>query len=246
MIGKTNSVTRKALTFDATATENSLRYGHTAYGSDGKKLTGAGANRQDAKQLHFTFNGTPSTISGAVAMYTPNAVSFSSTFRDCTNITSVDLTFGDVTYFNSPFRGCTNCTTVTLHGSLSACTNFIDAFIQSGIVTINGDPLDFSSATTALGAPFIIMSALVTIAFVQSTIKNNLSFLQSGLLSTASLLSIANGLDENVTDKTLKMHATSKTNMDAIMVDNIDGTAVLGSAMSLTIFITTIKGWTIA
>jgi len=89
------------------------------------------------------------------------------------------------------------------------------------------------------------MASLQTITFVPNTIGGSISFQPCASLLNDSLLSIANGLDAASPD-TLTLHATSKTNCNSIMVDNSAGMAVPGSAMTLTNFITTVKGWTIA
>lgn len=136
--------------------------------------------------------------------------------------------------------------TVTIVGPMAQITNWATSFNNSpALHTITGT-LNFSGNTGALTSTFTLLPALVNITVVPSTVNASISFVDSPLLSTTSLLSIANGLDAASEPKTLTMHATSKTNMNNINVDNVDGVAVLGSAMTLTQFINNIKGWTIA
>jgi hypothetical protein len=246
---KTGTSTLNANTTDATLTANDMLYGVTGYGPYGTKLTGAGANWQYAKTLAYVFYNN-SGISGAVVLYAPNATSIGSAFSNNAGLTSVDLTFGTIapgaTTILNAFLNCTSLTSIILRGNLSSSSDWTNFFRNcTRLVTIEGDALNASSCTSFQNT-FLDSPAIENIAFVASTIKTNLSISQSPLLSTASLLSIANGLDGTAVGKTLTMHATSKTNMGAIMVDNVDGVAVQGIAMTLTQFINNIKEWTIA
>lgn len=210
------SSTKNADTTDATLTANDMLYGVTGYGADGTKLTGAGAYWPHVKSMFEAFNG--GTLTGDVDIYAPTCSVLFNAFRG-TAITSLKFVFGTISgNFNYPFYGCTS------------------------LVTLDGV---FTLATTLTSLPFYNCSALVTVAFTPSCITSSISFSHSPLLSTASLLSIANGLDA-ASPATLTMHATSKTNMDNINVDVVDGLAVIGTTKTLTQFITTDKGWTIA
>jgi hypothetical protein len=237
-------------TTDATAVENSLLYGHTAYGPAGTKLTGTGAYWQYVKTIPRTFQS--SLLTGDVELVMPrldadNALYLA--FNGCTSVTSLALTFvsSNSTYGAvSSFAGMTLCTSITINGSFSGAVGF-SYFCDGNTVleSIFGDALNTSSCASFSFA-FRNCLALKNISFYPSSIKANLSFSQSPLLSTASLLSIANGLDAASAPKTLTMHATSKTNMNNINVDVTDGVATLGTTKTLTQFITTDKGWTIA
>lgn len=130
--------------------------------------------------------------------------------------------------------------------------NFFDTITDIGLSAFDTSSgpvhliglIDLSNSTNK--NPFARGTRLQTVSFVNNSINESLSFLGTSVLSTASLLSIANGLDAGSAPKTLTMHATSKTNMDAINVDVVDGVAILGTTKTLTQFITTDKGWTIA
>ena len=89
---------------------------------------------------------------------------------------------------------------------------------------------------------------LKVITFKPSTIKANVSLSHSGALTEASLVSIANGLDGTASGKTLTLHSTSKIDCAAIMGTNDNGTFVPDAqgSLSLSNFITTVKGWTLA
>lgn len=221
MMGKTNSVTRRALTFDATATADSLLYGHTAYGADGTKLTGAGAYWPLVRTLAGVFYQSQSPLPDSVSLYCPLVTGMRQAFRNATGVKSLTLTTGILTDMHSAFSGC---------ASLETLVNSLDL---SSVIEVN------------LFGVFSSCPSLKDVLFAFSCIKGNFSFLNSPLLSTTSLLSIANGLNAG-TPATLTMHETSKTNMDNINVDVVDGVAILGTTKTLTQFITTDKGWTIA
>lgn len=89
---------------------------------------------------------------------------------------------------------------------------------------------------------------LKDITFKPNTIKANISFYDSSALTETSLVSIANGLDGTATGQTLTLRATSKTTCDALMGTNDNGTFVPDAqgTLSLSDFITTVKGWTLA
>lgn len=248
MIGKTNGVSIANATKDATATADSLLYGHTAYGADGTKLTGTGAYWQHVTEMVHTFISS-TTLTGAHEFTLPPLCTiYDSPFTNCDLLTSLTVTFGtpkSMTYFAN---NCSILATVILNGNTASVTSFVNMFNNSPfLATVGGSPLNLTAATGAGVLSFMFGScpALANVAFVASTIKQALSFSGSPSLSTASLLSIANGLSAaNV--NTLTMHETAKTNMDNISVDVTDGVATLGTTKTLTQFITIDKGWTIA
>lgn len=216
----TGTSTFDADTSDGTAVANSLLYCDTAY-VNGAKLTGTGAYWQYKKTWASMFDGV-TELSGHLYFYSPGCISPSLAFRGCTNITQLTLIFnsGSCVSYNQMFYNCTSLHTIT-------------------------NPIDMTAAT-ANSNMFYNCSELVNVLFTVSTIKIYISFSNSPLLSTASLLSIANGLDAGAAPKTLAMHATSKTNMNAINVDVNAGVATIGTTKTLTAFITDDKGWTIA
>lgn len=247
MIGKTNGVSIANATKDATATADSLLYGHTAYGADGTKLTGTGAYWQYALALQNIF-GVGSLQTGDISLYTPLCRSMHHAFY-ASKFSNIEVWFDEsVANFSmyEAFFAASNLVTVTLHNSTLNVTNFGYIIGNNLLLTgIYGEPLDFSSMTSNVGA-FQNCPSLTYIRVVPNTIKISIGFVGTTVnLSTASLLSIANGLNAG-TPATLKMHATSKTNMGNINVDVVDGVAILGTTKTLTQFITTDKGWTIA
>lgn len=240
---KTGTSTLNADTTDATLTANDMLYGVTGYGADGTKLTGAGAYWQYVGSLENVF-GTeiwPETVE----IHAANCVSIKSALSQQYNIPKyLTLTLKNgvgINMYGVSMVGSA-IVTLTFTNPITIVSNLYRGFESSTLVGIYGE-LDFS-VCTLIG--FNGSKNLRDITITASSFKISLSFASSPLLSTASLLSIANGLDSAVAPKTLTMHATAKTNMLAINVDNNAGVAVLGSAMTLTAFITGVKGWTIA
>lgn len=234
-------------TSDATLVANDMLYGVTGYGPAGTKLTGAGAYWQYVKNATGVFRS--SDIVGDIELYLPNSTNFYNWFDTCTGITSINLTCnGVITSIRNICSRCSALTSITLNLSTTQCNDFQFMFEDCvNLVSVAGTPLDMTNCSNVnLYGIFVNCSKLTAIAFAANTLKQAHIFRYSPLLSTASLLSIANGLHQPSAPKTLTMHATSKTNMDNINVDNVDGVAVLGSAMTLTQFINNVKEWTIA
>ena len=235
-------------TSDADAVANDLLYGKTAY-VNGVKLTGEGAYWQEMTTISnaacHIFNSNIA-LTGAINFRIPKAASIGSMFYGCSNITSLILTVSTALIYAPAFaRNCSGLITVTLSGSMQNVTHITNAFSGcTDLVTIDGDPFNFTSVSNT--SNFVaICSSLENIAFVASTIKVNISFSHSPLLTTTSLLSIANGLDA-ASPATLSMHGNAKTNMLALMVNDVAGVAVAGTTMTLTAFIQNTKGWTVA
>lgn len=146
--------------------------------------------------------------------------------------------------FNHCFNGVLGLTEVTLSAiSIGTATNM---FYNCGnLVTING-MLNFTANASLLRA-FSLCRSLENITL--GSVSTDISFSSSPLLTTNSLLSIANALNSSVTGRTITLHTTSKTNCDNILGYNNGGTFELsgsGTQMSLTDFILNIKGWSIA
>ena len=219
MIGRTNGIWLGTDTTDATATADKIVYGKIGY-ADGERLVGEGAYWQNVTNFYrmFVLGGLPEYFEVNAPLATG---SMRETFMDNPNVVHLKLTVGDgITSFQNTFRGMNNLSII--EGELNLSNNTI---------------------TTTM---FIYDSALTEVRFTKDTMKLGISFSNSPLLSTASLLSIANGLNAESALQTLTMHTTSKTTMNNIMVDNNAGLAAIGTAMTLTAFITSVKGWTIA
>lgn len=106
----------------------------------------------------------------------------------------------------------------------------------------------FNNTGTVWTDAFGGCSKLEDVYFVDKSINGNISFADSPLLTNASLVQIANGL-VIATGKTLTLHATAKSNAQALKgtVDaNNIFTADASGNVYLSDFITTTKGWTLA
>ncbi len=117
---------------------------------------------------------------------------------------------------------------------------------RSGLVSISGAELDGSSSAN-YASTFSGCAALQEVRFRKSTFFGSLNMASSSALSDASLVSIANGLNENYA-MTLTLHATPKARCSTLMGTNDNGTFVADESgtLSLADFITTVKGWTLA
>lgn len=196
--------------------------------------------------------------------------SFQSLFSGCKNLTEAPmLDTKNATIFSQMFGYCSNLVTVPNYDysrgmstvlMFDGCTSLviIDKIELGGVqssgqsrgmfrncvnlTTINS--IDFSPIVFTGQDEFKNCPKLTNITF-KGTIGNNFSFSDSPLLTTASLISIANALTRHYT---LKLHPTSKTNCDNILGYNNDGKFELsgsGTQMSLTDFILNVKGWSI-
>ena len=206
-------------TSDATATADNLGYGKTAY-ADGTKLVGEGAGWQYVKTITDLFSG--GSLPAYFEFYAPSASGTAyRCFQNNVNLEHIKINLSNqiTSYFNF-FAACSKLKIVESELDASNVTSFQNIFYMCPLVE--------------------------EVRFVRDTIKVAAPFNYSSRLSDASLLSIANGLNAAAAPQTLTMQATSKTNMNSITVDNNAGLAVIGTAMTLTAFITSVKGWTIA
>lgn len=149
---------------------------------------------------------------------------------------------------NDAFRDCGTVQKIIISKSLSACSNAsYFCFRAKTLKEIAGQSLDFSSITSATNT-FGQCTALETVRFVPSSILQNLDFHMSTHLTNDSLVSIANGLNENVTAKTLTLGSSLNTRCGQIVGTVTDDlfTIDAGGSTTLTDFITNTKGWTLA
>lgn len=229
-----------------------IKISKEAYDDNGVKLIGTRYFWLEdyAKRVTGLFWGA--ALPATIVFNAPGATVAASTFRFATGLSSANVTISNsATDIKELFYDCAGLTSVTL-GFTTALVETINYMFMScsNLVTINGT-ISMNACTSAI-SPFGNCSKLVTVTFAPNTIKISLSLSNSPLLSAASLVSIANGLLEDAAAKTLTMHATSKTAMNALMGDitGADGayvfTANAGGATSLTTFITNYKVWTIA
>lgn len=121
------------------------------------------------------------------------------------------------TTMSNSFNRC-QAKTITINGSTGTVTNFSSAFKENGtyLTTIDGDGLDFSSATN-VGNIFQYTTGIETLIIKANTlgISLDLSYLQN--LNNDSLASIVAGLKDMTgqTSPTLTLHATPKANLTA-------------------------------
>lgn len=230
---------------DAVVTE--IKIGKKAW-VDGVELTGTRYFWLEdySKNISAIFKNV--ALPETVTLNAPNVVSFTDVFQPCTGVKTLNLLLSNsLTSLNAAFKS-SSIVTLNLSSSTASVTSFLECFYNIPLVTINGS-LDLSAATNVTGA--FSASSLVTVVFVPNTIKISIAF-TSPNLSSASLVSIANGLLEDASAKTLTMHDTSKTAMNALMGDitGADGAYVFtenpAGDDTLTHFITDHKVWTIA
>lgn len=187
-----------------------------------------------------------SDLTEAPFLDTKNATSFNQMFSYCSNLVTVpNYDYSKAQSVALMFRDCTSLVVIDKielggvwnsgqsRGMFQNCANL------TTINSINLSPIVFTGQDE-----FKNCAKLMNINF-KGTIGNNFSFSDSPLLTSASLISIANALTRHYT---LKLHPTSKTNCDNILGYNNDGIFELsgsGTQMSLTDFILNIKGWSI-
>lgn len=209
---------------------------------------------QYATYLDSTFRNATG-LPSVVVINAPNCISINAAFRECTGPTSITLNTAALTNMGFAFfYGVTAqaITTITIPASLAGVANYQSAFYKMQYLETINATLDFSAITSFgyVSSMFFQNYALVDVSFAPSTLSVNIGLSYSSNLSAASLISLANCLVAGLT-QTVSLHATAKTTCDNTYVINDNGTAVLSDssasgAMTLTSFITTVKGWTIA
>lgn len=118
---------------------------------------------------------------------------------------------------------------------------------NKSLKSVTGGAINLSAATT-LAIFCSGASALETISFVPSSIKLSIPFTGASHLSQESVISIANGLDGTVTGQTLTLDNVVKTAYGSVTGTVTDGIFAADPAgtVTLTDFISTVKGWTMA
>lgn len=186
-----------------------------------------------------------------LTLHNTNSSSVSAT-NFCNGITGVselDITVDNgISNLSYAFNNC-KAPHITIHANTSGCTNFSTAFggnaTETFLITVDGDALDLSSATS-LGD--LIGKRVKEIRFVPNSAKISWQMNSSQNVSDDTLISIANALDGTAADKTLKIHATPKARCQTLMGTVADGlfTADASGTVTLADFITNTKGWTLA
>lgn len=157
-------------------------------------------------------------------------------------------TWAGSTAFNDGFVFM-NATEIDASGwsGTSSITNFNGLFSGcKNLVSLNLSGWDMSAATS-FNAQFKNLYSLQNFVATGATLPSlNMDFSASILLTDESLVNIANALP--AASKTLTLSAGAKTKCAAIMGTVTDGvfTVDASGAVTLTNFITTTKGWTIA
>lgn len=189
-----------------------------------------------------------------VELIAPNCTEFGSTFRNAANIETVIIksdamvtSVSQMFYFARSQAGGKDPTLkhVTLNVNFEANTGqmFVN---QEFLEVIDGIPIDMAHSNTYT-AMFGNCHSLCSIRIKPHSVVMDLSISDSPL-DIDSLISIANGLSENVSWKTLTLKSDRKS-----MCDSINGYVNAGEfiksdsgSISLTEFITNTKGWTVA
>lgn len=180
----------------------------------------------------------------------PNATSLNNGFARTSGLKTITINAPLLTQMGGCFSG-SSVSTVKFLSPAQLCTNFGQAFASSTITNVYG--LDFRSQTSNL-ANNVFGSGLTNVEIVANTIKVNISFVNATKLTIESLVNIANALVEG--SRTLTLSSTSKNLCDSIFVEYSSATDDTGTynkatitesgGITLTNFITQVKGWTIA
>lgn len=241
-------------TGDATAAE--IKLGKKAW-VDGVEVTGTKVFWLESYATGMGSMFKSAGLTGAIVINAPYVKTGSLVFNANSGITSIDITLSNsMTSAYQMFSSIgTGITSITINNTTALVTTFEECFYQTGanLVSILGAPLNLSSCTnTNLMFSGSGAAAIVNIAYAQNTIKTSLSMAACPVLSNASQVSLANGLFEGATAKTLTVHATVKTAMESLKGD-VTGSAGTylftlnaGGAVDLADFIRDTKGWTLA
>lgn len=131
-----------------------------------------------------------------------------------------------------------------LHTNANAGTFFYNCKSLKNVV---GGRIDLTNATSV--SNFASNAEKIeTIRFVPSCIKKTITFAGAAQLSKESVVSIANGLDEEATGQTLTLDGAVKTAYGSVTGTVTDGVFAADPAGPVTLmdFITQTKGWTLA
>lgn len=179
---------------------------------------------------------------------TKNSMTFALMFYNCSNLVTVpNYDYSKATNTIQMFEGCTSLEMIDKIelGGIST-SGLSRRMFQNCINLTTINSIDLTPIWFPGQDEFKNCAKLTNINF-KGTIENNFSFSDCPLLTTASLISIANALTTRY-HYTLKLHPTSKTNCDNILGYNNDGKFELsgaGTQMSLTDFVLDVKGWSI-
>ena len=209
------------------------------------------------------FNGVtslPDTLTLDLSFIKSGKCVLRQTFRECRNLKDVTLIIPDGAELalGLCFYLCLNLKTLTMQGSyLHATTEVfpgaseaVGAFSYcSRLETVNSSTpfgVKYISNQTHYYNPFFNCGALKEVRFERQVAATDWVFKWSPNLSDATLVSAANAL--TVGSYTLTLHATAAARCAEIVGTVSDGvfTADSGGTTTLTEFITTTKGWSLA
>lgn len=141
-------------------------------------------------------------------------ISRSMSFTDNTTLTCFELDCANKTNFANSFTRCTNLTDIKITNTGNV-TNWTYTFYMCSSL-VNLEELDFSSGTN-LQACFNGCSKLVNLKVVPESIKKNVDFYYSPLLSDDSIQFIVDGYADMTgqTAPILKVHPTVKAKIEA-------------------------------
>lgn len=145
-----------------------------------------------------------------------------------------------------------NIPSVILDIDYSSCTEFTKTFSGNNIegleIVVTGAPLDLSAVTKSDNLTDLIGQNVKEIRFVPSSCKVSWKLPAPVKASDDTLISIANALDGTATGQTLTLYAPKKARCGEIVGTVTGGIFSIDAqgSMTLTEFITTVKGWTLA
>lgn len=150
-----------------------------------------------------------------VNMNTAKTINAPSMFQNCIALTSLDKTMVDASHFynlTSFVEGCTALESVDL--DFSSVNNYLATF--RGCTNLKSiKTLDFTNVVnnTYLNNMFVNCTALEDVEIVAESIKVNISFINSSLLTDTSIQNIIDGLATVSTQRTLTLHADVKAKL---------------------------------
>ena len=147
-------------------------------------------------------------------------ISFSGTFRSA-NIPELELV---------------NCNLVP--------SNVANMFRDKSVTSVTGGKIDMSYCT---GSPLESATYVQNVEFVSDSIHSDFSMYMARNLSVATLVSVSNGLDPNVSGCKVDIRYSNLESKFQTLGNNVNGTFIPDENGSVTLedFITSVKGWTI-
>lgn len=148
------------------------------------------------------------------------------------------------------FYACYGVKTIKITGNLSGVTSYSQFLAYVSTVIKIDCEFDFTSVTADNDAILFSynMTSLTYLRVKANTLSVNFNLNLAPALDDDSLVSVANGLNSSATGKTITVNATPKARLSTIMGVVSDGLFVKDATgtLSLSDFITNVKGWTLA